>query len=211
QLTDELCRKSWELFQEIEAEGGVPAALQLGLIQSKIAAARVERERAVARRRATLVGANEFPDLGEAPAAVLDVACVSVRAPAAAVMIDALPPMRLAQPYEALRDASDRALVANGRRPTIFLANLGASSDFTERATFATNFFAAGGIEAISNDAFASRDALIAAFKASGTRLVCLCAADADYAREAAGTARALKAAGARALCLIGHPFEREA
>jgi methylmalonyl-CoA mutase len=209
-LTDELYRKSWELFQEIEAEGGAPAALELGLIQSKVAAARAERERAVASRRATLVGANEFPDLGEAPAAVLDVASVSVPATAAAVAIEALPPMRLAQPYEALRDASDRALAATGARPTIFLANLGASADFTARATFARNFFEAGGIEALANDGFESRDALLNAFRASGARLACLCAADADYARAAADTARALKEAGARALYLAGPPGEHE-
>jgi methylmalonyl-CoA mutase len=210
QLTDELYRKSWELFQEIEAEGGAPAALELGLIQSKVAAACAERERAVASRRATLVGANEFPDLGEAPAAVLDVASVSVPATAAAVAIEALSPMRLAQPYEALRDASDRALAATGARPTIFLANLGASADFTARATFAKSFFEAGGIEALTNDGFESRDALLNAFMASGARLVCLCAADADYTRAAADTARALKEAGARALYLAGLPGEHE-
>jgi methylmalonyl-CoA mutase len=210
QLTDELCRKSWELFQEIEAEGGAPAALELGLIQSKVAAACAERERAVASRRDTLVGANEFPDLGEAPAAVLEVASVSVPATTAAVAIEPLPQMRLAEPYEALRDASDRALAATGARPTIFLANLGASADFTERATFAGNFFAAGGIEALTNDGFESRDALLTAFTASGARLACLCAADADYARAAADTARALKDAGARALYLAGRPGEHE-
>jgi methylmalonyl-CoA mutase len=210
QLTDELCRKSWELFQEIEAEGGAPAALELGLIQSKVAAACAERERAAASRRATLVGANEFPDLGEAPAAVLDVASVSVPATAAAVAIEALPPMRLAQPYEALRDASDRALAATGARPTIFLANLGASADFTARATFAKSFFEAGGIEALTNDGFESRDALLNAFMASGARLACLCAADADYTRAAADTARALEEAGARALYLAGPPGEHE-
>ena len=52
---------------------------------------------------------------------------------------------------------------------------------------------------------------MLAAFKASGARLACLCAADADYAREAAGTAHALKAAGARALYLVGQPGGHEA
>jgi methylmalonyl-CoA mutase len=118
--------------------------------------------------------------------------------------------LRLAEPYEALRDASDRALAATGARPTIFLANLGTSADFTARATFAKNFFEAGGIEALTNDGFESRDALLNAFTASGARLACLCAADADYARAAADTARALKEAGAGALYLAGLPGEHE-
>ncbi len=210
-LTDELCHAAWALFQEIDAMGGAPAALEHGHIQGKVAAARAERERAVATRKDALVGANEFPDLGETAVAVLDVARVSVPAMPVAVEIDALPQIRLAEPYEALRDASDRALAATGARPTVFLANLGASADFSERATFAKNFFEAGGIEAVGNDGFASEDELLAAFKASGARLACLCAADADYAREAAGTAGGLKTAGARALYLAGPPGEHEA
>ena len=36
----------------------------------------------------------------------------------------------------------------------MFLANLGTLSDFTARATFAKNFYEAGGIEAVTNDGF---------------------------------------------------------
>ncbi|MEN3375445.1 MAG: methylmalonyl-CoA mutase, partial [Hyphomicrobiales bacterium] len=211
QLTGDLCGAAWALFQEIERAGGVPAALEQGLIQSRIATARAERERAVATRTDALVGANEFPDLGEAPVVVLDVARVSAPPMPVTIPIEPLAPMRLAEPYEALRDASDRMLATTGARPKVFLANLGASADFSERATFATNFFAAGGIEAIRNDGFASRDPLIAAFKSSGTRLACLCGTDAVYDQEAADAARALKSAGARQLYLVGRPIAHEA
>jgi methylmalonyl-CoA mutase len=211
QLTDALSRAAWALFQEIERAGGAATALEQGLIQHKVASARAERERVVATRKDALVGANEFPDLGEARAAVLDSAHASVVPMPMAVPITPLAPMRLAAPYEALRDASGRELARTGERPKILLANLGASADFTERATFARNFFAAGGIEAIDSDGFASRDALVEAFKTSGTHLACLCGTDAAYAQDAADTARALKAAGARALYLVGQPGEREA
>ena len=46
-------------------------------------------------------------------------------------------------------------LAQTGARPKIFLANLGKPADFTARATFAKNFFEAGGIEAVTNDGFA--------------------------------------------------------
>ena len=68
---------------------------------------------------------------------------------------DALPPMRLAEPFEALRDRSDAMLKKSGARPKVFLANLGTAADFTARATFAKSFFEAGGIEAIDNEGFA--------------------------------------------------------
>ena len=94
--------------------------------------------------------------------------------------------------------------------PTSVALRLATARSRSARATFARNFFEAGGIEALANDGFESRDALLNAFTASGARLACLCAADADYARAAADTARALKEAGARALYLAGPPGEHE-
>ena len=211
QLTSDLCATAWPLFQEIESAGGAAAALEQELIQRRVAAARAERERAIATRRDALVGANEFPDLGEAPVTALDVVRANVPPMPVAIPIAPLTQMRLAEPYEALRHTSDRLLATTGTRPKVFLANLGASVDFNERATFATNFFAAGGIEAISNDGFANRDALVAAFKASGARLACLCGTDTVYGQEAADTARALKAAGALRLYIVGKPGAHEA
>ena len=144
---------------------------------------RAEREAAVARRQDALTGTSDFPDLAETPVQVLDVPPSPTAALALKVTFPALPRIRLAEPFEALRDASDRMLARTGARPKIFLANLGKPAEFTARATFAKNFFEAGGIEAITSEGFANRDAMIAAFKSSGAKLACLCASDDGYAR----------------------------
>jgi methylmalonyl-CoA mutase len=209
-LTDKLCRAAWAAFQEIEAAGGAWAALQQGMIQNKVAAVRTAREAAVARRKDALTGTSDFPDLAEAPVAVLEVAPVAPPPVPAAPTFEPLPRIRLAEPFEALRDASDRTLAQTGARPKVFLANLGTPADFTARATFAKNFFEAGGIEAVGNDGFESRNALVAGFRASGARLACLCSSDAVYAREAVATAQALRDAGAM-LLLAGRPGALEA
>ncbi len=112
---------------------------------------------------------------------------------------DPLAPMRLAAPFEALRDKSDEKLKASGARPKIFLANLGTAADFTARATFAKSFFETGGIEAIDTQGFADPAALATAFKASGAAIVCLCSSDKAYAEHAVAAAKALKAAGCQA------------
>ncbi len=125
--------------------------------------------------------------------------------------VAALPCRRLAEPFEALRDAADRRLAQTGARPKIFLANLGRLADFSARATYAKNFFEAGGIEAVTNDGFATRDDMIAAFAASGTDLACLCGSDDAYGSEAVEAAKALSAATARRIWLAGRPGEREA
>ena len=117
-----------------------------------------------------------------------------------------LAPLRLAEPYERLRDASDVYLATTGKRPQIFLANLGKPADFTARATFAKNLFEAGGIEAITNDGFADAEGLASAFRASGAALICLCSSDAIYVDQAMPALQALKSAGAEAIYLAGKP-----
>ena len=210
-LTAKLCAAAWSQFQEIEAAGGAWAALERGLVQKNVAAVRAERQKAIARRRDALTGTSDFPNLHEKPAAVLDVAPVTTpKEGAAAVTIEPLSAIRLAEPFEALREASDRWLAKTGARPKVFLANLGKLPDFTARAMFAKNFYEAGGIEAVSNDGFKDQTAMVAAFKASGAKLACLCSSDAVYAEQATQAAKALSAAGAT-VHLAGRPGDNEA
>ena len=225
-LTQQLCEAAWSLFQEIEKAGGVFAALEQGLIQRKVAATRAVREANIARRKEVLTGATEFPNLHEAAVTVLD-AKPAALAPSGEekFKFDALPPMRLAAPFERLRDRSDRILKDSGARPKIFLANLGTAADFTARAAFAKSFFETGGIEAVEflpppREASSSSplpegvkdfDALTAAFRASGAVLACLCSSDNIYARQAAAAAKALQAADAKHIYLAGRPGAQEA
>ena len=205
-LTEKLAGAAWTLFQEIERAGGAAAALERGMIQDKIAAVRAEREAAIARRSDAITGTSEFPDLNEAPVSVLDVTPLSASAPPPVIAFPPLQSFRLAEPFEQLRDASDRKLAQTGSRPKIFLANLGTMAEFTPRATFAKNLFEAGGIEAMSNDGFASQADMVAAFQAVASPLACLCGSDAAYARDAAAWVAALHNAGARHLYLVAPP-----
>src|SRR5205823_5845181 len=188
-LTDKLSRVAWTLFQEIEAAGGAPTALESGLIQEKVGKVRAAHEAATAQRKDALTGTTDFPNLAEAPVQVLDLKPVPLGAPVANITYPALTPIRLAEPFERLRDASDQVLAKTRARPKIFLANLGTVAEFTARASFAKTFFEAGGIEAASNDGFPSPDAMVAAFKASSAELACLCSSDAVYARGGADAA----------------------
>ncbi len=208
-LTSELAQAAWSLFQEIEAAGGAAAAIEQDLVQKKVATTRVARQAAIAKRKDALTGTSDYPNLGEAPVKVLDVARVTVPL-AGTSKFEALPSLRLAEPFEALRDKSDAILAKTGARPKMFLANLGRLSDFTARATFAKNFYEAGGIEAIGNDGFPDLAALVDAFKKSGAKLACLCSSDKVYEAQAAEAAKALTAAGAT-VHLAGRPGEHEA
>jgi methylmalonyl-CoA mutase len=211
-LTQELCQAAWLLFQEIEKAGGVFAALQQGLIQSKVAATRKAREANIARRKDVLTGASEFPNLHEADVAVESVRPATLKLRSAApVSFEPLSALRLAVPFEYLRNRSDEILKVRGKRPSVFLANLGSAADFTVRATFAKSFFEAGGIEAIDGEGTLQPATLAAAYKASGAYLACLCSSDKIYAEHAVEAAKALRNAGARHIYLAGRAGKQEA
>ena len=211
-LTQQLCEAAWSLFQEIEKAGGVFGALEKNLIQRKVAATRAAREANIARRKEVLTGATKFPDLHEATVTVLKAKPVAL-APSgeAKFKFDALSPMRLAAPFERLRDRSDQILKERGARPRVFLANLGTPADFTARARFAKSFFETGGIDAIDTEGFTDPAALAAVFRTSDAALACLCSSDKVYAGQATAAAKALQAAGAKHIYLAGRAGEQEA
>ena len=196
-IADDLARAAWALVQDIERAGGLEAALTSGLIQNWVATTRAARERDVARRKTALVGVSIFPNLGEALANVVPCPAGEVATTGSVgVFASAIPPMRLSAPFEALR-----------ARPSgsIFLATLGPIAKFNARSGFAKNAFEAGGIKALgSDDVHAGDQEIIAAFKASGAKLACICGDDDTYQNRAAPLAQALKHAGAKAVWLAG-------
>jgi len=215
-LADDLAKTAWAEFQKIESEGGFAASLMAGAFQARVAAVREARAKDVARRKIPLTGVSEYPLLEEIGAPVAEVAPVSAKPVSesglkyfvktlppkgADAIATALEPIRLAAPFEALRDAAAKA----DRPPTVFLATLGSLAEFTARADFARNFFAAGGI--VSKEPPIPPKTvpeLAAAFKASGCRIAVLCSTDKMYEAEAAGAAEALKKAGAQRVWLAG-------
>jgi len=213
-LTEQLCSAAWSQFQDIEKAGGVWAALESGSVQKDAAAVLAERRRATARGKDVLTGTNAYPDIHQTKPAVLDIAPRPAKqsgaAPAGGVTAEPLPRVRLAEPFEALRDRSDAILAKTGARPRVFLANLGKLSEFTTRATFAKSFFEAGGIEAVSNDGFASLEEMAVALKASGAPLACLCSSDESYARNAVAAAKSI-APDVKHLYLAGRPADQDA
>lgn len=116
--------------------------------------------------------------------------------------------MRLAEPFEQLRDRADTNA---GGPPQIFLACLGPLAQFTARASWVSNAFAAGGIHSLGGEAMDSLEDLIEAFKASDARIACLVSSDSVYQDQAVDAAKAFKAAGAEHLYLAGKPGDLEA
>ncbi len=121
---------------------------------------------------------------------------------------DPLPPARLAELYEILRRKSSACEQKTGARPAVFLVTLGAIASHTARATFARNFFAAGGIEGVEPGPLESAEAAAQDFKDSGCAVAVLCGHADDYGATGAGVVQALRQAGAARILVAGRPGE---
>ncbi len=212
--TAALAERAWSLFQELEGRGGLVACLRDGWFQARIAATRQARARDVATRRIPLTGVSEYPQLDERtvarPRPAPPAGAPATRAP----LQDTIAPLtaaRLAEPFEAMRDAADRHLAATGARPRAFLANLGCPAQHAARAAFARNLLAAGGIEAEGEDGYDDPVALAAAWRRSGCRLAVICSTDEVYAERLPAAAAALKSAGAAMVVVAGRLGDHEA
>jgi methylmalonyl-CoA mutase len=210
-LTSDLAATAWEFFQEIEATGGVLAALDSGLVTERVAAVREKRRTASATRAAPIVGVSEFADLAEPPVRrrpLPEIALPEIALPEIALperVGGGLPRFRPAEPFEAFRDRSDAVLAATGARPRAFLATLGPLAAYTARAGFARNLLQAGGIETPEAGPTETAPEVVEAFRKAGTPVAVLCSTDALYAERAAETVAALGDAGARLVLLAGN------
>jgi methylmalonyl-CoA mutase len=194
-LTEELAKAAWAWFTEIERAGGMAAALDSGLVATRLAATWAQRSANIAHRRDPITGVSEFANLTER---------LPDRTPAIEAPRGGLPRIRYAQEFEALRDRADAHTAATGTPPTVFLATLGPVAAHTARATFAANLFQAGGIVTLTSGAGTDPAEIASAFAASGATVACLCASDKLYAEHATPVAKALAAAGAVRVWLAG-------
>lgn len=184
-LTDDVAAAAWEELQRIERDGGAEAGLPA--LRERIGAVVAARDEQVARRQRPLTGLSEFPNLHELlpERRPLPEGGVRVRPYGAA--------------FEELRDEPTAAKA--------FLATMGTIAAHTARATFATNLFAAGGIDVVNPGRTDDVAAVLAAY--SGEPVVCLAGADAAYAAWGAELVAALREAGAQWVILAGKPGEK--
>src|SRR5262249_59841588 len=66
-ITGQLCRAAWKLFQDIERAGGAAKALETGLIQRQVAAVRAVPPAAGATPRAPLTGTSPVAHIPQPP------------------------------------------------------------------------------------------------------------------------------------------------
>ena len=64
-LTDQVADKAWEIFQQVERQGGMLEVIRSGWVAEQIDSAFAPRAKDIARRKEGITGVSEFPDIGE--------------------------------------------------------------------------------------------------------------------------------------------------
>ncbi len=192
-LTDNIAREAWKLFLEIENQGGYYQALRVGKIQEMISGNALKREAAIASRKETLVGTNQYPDLNEYIDKELDPSIYTKpQIPTAAYTIQPLIPYRGSMPMEELRYKTD-FYSKNHKRPAVFLLLIGNVAMRQARAQFSSNFFGCAGFQIIAGNPVASVDEGIRAAHESKAEIVVICSSDEEYIQYAPAIYQELK------------------
>lgn len=185
-LTQSIAEKAWDLFQQIEAQGGIVAALEDGTIGRWLEDSWQQRAERIAHRKDPICGVSEFPVLDEAAPSR---ASWTINNPNAL-----LPMRRLSEPFENLRDA----VAASGTEPKVFLTSLSSLAEDSARLAFTENLLAAGGISTQIGSS--------AEFESQDFTMAVMCSSDKIYAEQAHDAAATLRAAGCQWIYLAGRP-----
>ena len=176
-LTQSIAAEAWKLFLELEEKGGYTAAYKAGFIKERIAASAAAKDKAIATRRQTLLGANQYPNFTE----VADKAITAEAVTRKQAEGNTLVPYRGAMAFEEMRLHVDRS----GRQPKAFMLTCGSLAMARARAQFSCNFFGCAGIRVQDNTFFKSVEEGAKAALESKAEIVVVCAADDDYAEVA--------------------------
>ena len=187
--TRALAEAAWAFAQELTRGGGVTAALVDGSLRAEIERAATNRERAVARRGQPITGVSIYPALDEAaPSAAAGLQRVA----RSGLDVQPLMPVRVASPFEALRDA------AQGTGARAVLVPLAAPREVRPQLDFAAGVLAAGGVASEAVDVDAKVESSVAV----------LCGGAEHLEQRGVEVAKRLRAAGVATIVVAGRPAE---
>ena len=195
-LTEAIAQQAWNLFLQIEDEGGMLSLVEAGKVQEAVNATNATRHENAAKRKEGLLGTNQFPNIKEMSEGRKPKAKCCSCSCGQEKTIATLDGARLASQFEELRLATENS----GKRPKVFMLTIGNLAMRQARAQFSGNFFGCAGYEIIDNLGFKTVEEGAAAAKKAGADIVVLCSSDDEYAEF--GPA-AFKAVGDSAIYVI--------
>jgi methylmalonyl-CoA mutase len=112
--------------------------------------------------------------------------------------------------YERLRELADEFAERRGRRPQVFLANLGPIKQHKARADFSAGFFEVGFFEMLGNDGFGSPEDAARAAGESGAEVAVICSTDDTYPELVPRFMKGFKTGAPRPIVILaGYPKDQ--
>ncbi|MBR7026031.1 MAG: acyl-CoA mutase large subunit family protein [Bacteroidales bacterium] len=185
-LTKSIALAAWDIFKAVDDKGGYVEAFKAGDVQAAVKAVADKKDQAIAKRRDTILGTNQYPNFLEKASDEItkeivtrgaDCGCCCGKSDDKKVA-EPLRPYRGAQAFEALRLATDRS----GKQPQAFMLTFGNLAMCRARAQFSCNFFAVAGFKVVDNNRFSTIEEGVEAALAAKADIVVACSADDEYA-----------------------------
>lgn len=189
-LTVSIAQQAWNLFLQVEEEGGMMEAIKAGKVQAAVNASNKARHEAVSKRKEILLGTNQYPNFNELSngKAPLTATCCCGGEHTCEKPFDTLDTARAASEFEALRLQTEHS----GKRPKAFMLTIGNLAMRQARAQFSCNFLACAGYEVKDNLGFATVEEGVEAAVKAGADIVVICSSDDEYAEYAIPAYQAL-------------------
>ena len=184
-LTQSVSEEAWKIFLEMDDEGGFLQSLKNGYVQDKIKNSVREKDIAIATRKISVLGTNQYPGFDEKIEKEMDESLFEpLDLTENDAIIESLKPYRGSQSFEKVRYATDKFSLKN-KRPSVFLLTYGNLAMRRARAQFSGNFFACAGFKIIDNNGFSSASEGVKAARKANADIVVLCSLDEEYAQLA--------------------------
>lgn len=180
-LTESLIKATWDLFLQIQDEGGYLEAVRKGIIQKTVKENAAKRFNNVATRREIILGTNQYPNFTETmkfnPESWVFEANNRREEKAE---VETIVTYRIAQQFEQLRYMTD-VYSRDNKRPVAWMLTYGNLAMLKARANFASNFLACAGFQVVDNVGFKTIEDGIAAAKEVKPEIVVICSSDEEY------------------------------
>jgi methylmalonyl-CoA mutase len=179
-LTHIIAEEAWNLFQEIEQEGGFINAVESGWIPGHISKLQSQRDADIFNRKTILLGTNHYPNPDETLGTLHAKPGGQDPDHDAPDIPGWIQPYRGAEKFEVLRQKAEEF---SGGRPTAVLFPFGAPARRSARVSFSANFLGCGGFFIEDLTGIASVEEGVEACLKIKPEIIVFCSSDEEYPR----------------------------
>lgn len=207
-LTHIFAEKAWNIFLEIEKQGGFLESVKNGYVQAEIKKVAEITKKEVLARKDKILGVNIFPDINETAMDDIELELKEDSTPET-IEIEPLILSRKAKIFENIRLRTEKFIKAGGKQPVVSLVPVGNPAMSSARSMFSRNFFGVSGFKIIENNRFTDIDEGITTLVTQQPDMIVICSSDEEYKEYADKLIGKMKGVSLKPFTIVaGYPAE---